>query len=201
MTKLYQKLFNLQSKIGTITKDAENPFFKSKYFDINGLLAELKPLLTEEKLVILQALSNIDSKPALETTIIDVESGESKVSTCSLPENSDPQKMGSIITYFRRYTLTSLLLLQAEDDDANNASHTTSEPKQQRHEDITPEEMADIDAAFGTSTPDDAVHNAIPFKSADKIKGQLCPQCNKAKIVQNPNTGKLFCEAKCWLNK
>lgn len=41
----------------------------------------------------------------------------------------------------------------------------------------------------------------VPFKSADKIKGQLCPQCNKAKIALNPNTGKLFCEDKCWLPK
>jgi hypothetical protein len=35
---------------------------------------------------------------------------------------NDPQKMGSMITYYRRYTLQSLLGLQAEDDDGNAAS-------------------------------------------------------------------------------
>ena len=35
---------------------------------------------------------------------------------------ADPQKMGSAITYLRRYTLQSLLGLQAADDDANMAS-------------------------------------------------------------------------------
>ena len=39
----------------------------------------------------------------------------------NLPMIQDPQKLGSAITYFRRYTLQSLLALQAEDDDGNKA--------------------------------------------------------------------------------
>ena len=39
-----------------------------------------------------------------------------------LPPLTDPQKIGSAITYYRRYTLQSLLGIQAEDDDANKAS-------------------------------------------------------------------------------
>jgi hypothetical protein len=37
--------------------------------------------------------------------------------------------MGSAITYYRRYTLQSLLSLQAEDDDANTASKTPVKKK------------------------------------------------------------------------
>jgi len=37
--------------------------------------------------------------------------------------------MGSQITYFRRYTLQSLLSLQADDDDANSASQVTQTQK------------------------------------------------------------------------
>jgi len=33
----------------------------------------------------------------------------------------DPQKIGSAITFYRRYTLQSLLGLQSEDDDGNKA--------------------------------------------------------------------------------
>ena len=40
----------------------------------------------------------------------------------TMQELTDPQKMGSMITYYRRYTLQSLLGLQAEDDDGNSAS-------------------------------------------------------------------------------
>ena len=32
---IFDKLFNLQNELGTISKDATNPFYKSKYFDIN----------------------------------------------------------------------------------------------------------------------------------------------------------------------
>jgi hypothetical protein len=52
-----------------------------------------------------------------------ISDGENSIeSGVKLPEINDPQKLGSAITYFRRYTLQSLLSLQAEDDDGNMAS-------------------------------------------------------------------------------
>jgi hypothetical protein len=39
-----------------------------------------------------------------------------------LPDILDPQKIGSAITYYRRYTLLSLCSMQSEDDDSNSAS-------------------------------------------------------------------------------
>ena len=118
---IYEKLLNVQKKVGAITKDSTNPFFKSQYFDINGLLTELKPILNEERLVVLQPLTELNGKLALETLVIDEESGDQIKSITVLPENPDPQKMGSAITYFRRYALQSFFLLQAQDDDGNDA--------------------------------------------------------------------------------
>ena len=34
-TNIHKKMFLLQQEIGAISKDASNPFYKSKYFDIN----------------------------------------------------------------------------------------------------------------------------------------------------------------------
>jgi hypothetical protein len=52
-----------------------------------------------------------------------IQKGDEKLeASLRLPEIQDPQKIGSAITYYRRYTLTSLLALAAEDDDANVAS-------------------------------------------------------------------------------
>ena len=39
-----EKLFALQNEIGVISKDTTNPFYKSKYFDINSLIKQLQPL-------------------------------------------------------------------------------------------------------------------------------------------------------------
>ena len=38
---IYTKLFKLQNELGVISKEATNPFYKSKYFDINSLIGQL----------------------------------------------------------------------------------------------------------------------------------------------------------------
>lgn len=125
---IYEKLLEVQKEIGAIKKDATNPFFRSKYFDINTLLEQIKPVLNKHGLVVLQGLTNLSgpqgdqSVLALETQIIDAESGKVISATCPLPNTVDAQKSGSVITYFRRYALQSLLALEAEDDDGNIAT-------------------------------------------------------------------------------
>ncbi len=124
MTNIYKKLLEVQKEIKAIEKDATNPFFKSKYFDINSLLEQVKPVLNKHKLVLTQPLTTMDGKLALITRISDADdlSENSIQETVILPTTEDAQKAGSAITYFRRYSLQSLLALQAEDDDANYAS-------------------------------------------------------------------------------
>lgn len=124
MKNLYVKLHAFQAEVGTIKKSEVNPFFKSRYVDINGIIEAIKPLLEKHGLVIMQPLALYEGKSALTTIIADIESGDSLNISTPLPEMSDPQKMGSAITYFRRYALQSLLLLEAEDDDGNGASQT-----------------------------------------------------------------------------
>ena len=51
--------------------------------------------------------------------LFDVESEKGVESSLELPNLTDPQKIGSAISYYRRYTLSSLLGLQAEDEDGN----------------------------------------------------------------------------------
>ena len=115
---IYTKLFQLQNEIGSISKDATNPFYKSKYFDVNSLIGQLKPLLEKHNLLLLQPITDNQVR----SIIFDLDGG-SVESSMQLPNNLDAQKLGSAITYFRRYTLQSLLALQAVDDDANLASH------------------------------------------------------------------------------
>lgn len=119
---LYSKLLEIQGKITGVKKDSTNPFFNSKYFDINKLLVTLRPVLQEHKLILMQPLSNVNGISSITTILHDVDSGEFIQDTITLPQLNDPQKMGSAITYYRRYALQSLFLLEALDDDANLAS-------------------------------------------------------------------------------
>ena len=121
---IYTKLAAVKKEIGAISKDSTNPFFKSKYFDINGLLKHVEPILQKNGLLLLQPI--VDG--LVYSQIIDIETGDKVESSMLMSTLSDPQKMGSMITYYRRYTLQSLLGLQAEDDDANAASKASKLP-------------------------------------------------------------------------
>ena len=134
---MYKKLLKVQKEIGAIGKDSTNPFFKSAYFDINKLLDVAKPILNSHGLVLLQTLSNINGVASIKTMIIDPESGQSIEENTPLTQNPDPQKMGSAITYFRRYSLQSLLGLQAEDDDGNKASGKGKKKVEKKEESLT----------------------------------------------------------------
>ena len=118
MKNLFKKISEAKKEIGKISKDSTNPFFKSKYFDINQLLEHTESILSNKGLMCLQPIK----ENKVVTMLIDVETGLNIESSIELPNLTDPQKLGSAITYYRRYTLQSLLSLQAEDDDGNKAS-------------------------------------------------------------------------------
>tara|TARA_R110000744_G_scaffold304637_1_gene413147 strand:- start:187 stop:699 length:513 start_codon:yes stop_codon:yes gene_type:complete len=121
---IYSRLLEVKKEIGAISKDSTNPFFKSKYFDVNSLLKHTEPLLQKNGLLLLQPITD----GLVYSKIIDVETGDKVESSIALPQMNDPQKLGSAITYYRRYTLQSLLGLQAADDDGNAASKATKAP-------------------------------------------------------------------------
>lgn len=131
---IYKKLLVVSKEIDPISKDSTNPFFKSSYFDINKLIEVVRPVLSENDLVLLQPIK--EGKQY--SIIVDSESGESIESYLELPKIQDAQKLGSAITYFRRYTLQSLLGLQAEDDDGNVAKKQTDKQNAQQIEDRKP---------------------------------------------------------------
>jgi len=126
--KIYNKIKEVQQEIGKISKDKTNPFFKSSYFDINNLLEQLLPLLKKHDLVLVQPLTNIEGKPALKTIVSDGD--ETIEDTITLPDLQDPQKMGSCITYYRRYSIQSMFALQAADDDGESAVGRTNKKKE-----------------------------------------------------------------------
>lgn len=129
---IYVKLLDFQTNIETIKKDGQNTFFKkpdgkaSTYATLPNILAEVKPLLNVLKIVVTQPI--IDG--FVTTILTDSETCESVKSSILIPTGLNAQQCGSAITYFRRYTLCSLLSLEIdEDDDGNKASQTVSDKK------------------------------------------------------------------------
>lgn len=118
---IYQKVAEVQQSIGSIAKDTVNSNFESRYFDINSLINKLQPILEQKGLMLLQPIED----NMVKSILINLEDGIQLTSEIELPYLENPQMIGSCITYYRRYTLQSLLALEAEDDDANVATTNT----------------------------------------------------------------------------
>ena len=166
---MYKKLLEVQKKVGALAKDKKNPFFNSNYLDINNIVEVVKPILNDQGLIILQPIGMTpEGRMTLTTVIIDSEEGSTRDSmkfTTILPENPDPQKMGAIITYFRRYAIQSLLFLQAEDTDANDTKPQQSAPQTPKNAD----KAVPFGAGNGEYVPDE--------------EPQICEQCSKILTV------------------
>jgi len=115
---IYQRLHEAKLEIGKVAKNAKNPHFKNTYADLNALIEAVEPILLDKGLVLLQPIK----EGRVFTIITDIESSDCIESYIDLPNNLNPQQLGSAVTYFRRYTLQSLMSLQAVDDDGQHAS-------------------------------------------------------------------------------
>ena len=121
---IYHRLHLAKQEIGKINKSADNPFFKSKYADLNTILDVVEPILHKHGLILLQPIKS----GLVQSVVIDIETGIEIVSEIKLPEITDPQKLGGCISYFRRYSLQSLLSLSMQDDDANEVTKHVNKP-------------------------------------------------------------------------
>jgi hypothetical protein len=105
---------------GKVAKSADNPFFKSKYAPLPEILEAIAEPLKQAKL----SFAQFPDGDSLTTILMHPESGEwMEASYAMHPVKSDPQAVGSAITYARRYALGAILGLNIdEDDDGNKAS-------------------------------------------------------------------------------
>lgn len=120
MKSIKQKIAEIQNEIGVLKKDTKG--YNYKYATLSQVQERLNPLLTQHKLLLTQPIVSNDGKNVLITNIEELD-GEGKIgSNMILPDLQDPQKLGSAISYFRRYSIVSLFALQQEDDDGAKAS-------------------------------------------------------------------------------
>jgi hypothetical protein len=126
-TNLSKALLAAQKEIKNPTKEATNPFFKSKYANLNTVLEACKQALLDVGVYITQGSRLVENNMVeVYTTFTHGESGESRTDTVVMSlKDTGPQATGSVLSYGRRYSLMAALNLAAEDDDANVAQGVT----------------------------------------------------------------------------
>lgn len=129
MQEIVKALVKARSQFKDIKKDRTNPHYKSRYATLDSVLEAVKPGLDAAELAIVQAVEIREERTVLVTHLLH-SSGESIQSVYPLPEGlTDPQKLGSAITYARRYALCGILSVTADEDDDGNANAGTEQSK------------------------------------------------------------------------
>lgn len=131
-SSIYNKMLKVKNEMTSVKKMSNNPFFKSKYADLNALLDVVEPVLEKNGLFLIQPCTVGQLGNMVESVIVDPISGKRISSVMIIPNLEDMQKLGGAVTYARRYTLQSLLSIKAEDDDGNLASGRLSKSKSKK---------------------------------------------------------------------
>lgn len=125
-------LVAFQGEMKTVGKDKVNPHFKSRYADIASITEDIMPTLTKHGLSFSCMPRSADNGYEIVGVLLH-ESGERLEGSLPLFGN-DAQKIGSSITYARRYLLgclTGVVTGDEADDDGNMASTTNERARRE----------------------------------------------------------------------
>lgn len=171
-------LLAFQTEMPSVTKDANNPFFKSKYATLSNIWHACQPVLAKNGLIVSQSSGNAykvgdDTFNDFHTRIIHAESGEWIEAVSAIPiGKTDPQGYGSTNTYSRRYCLTPLIGIVVDDDDDGNAASG----RQQKPE-VTCTSLLKtmLNKEAGCQNKEDAdlvINHVIPGESVSSIENE-----------------------------
>ena len=138
---LGEALAKAQGSMKPAKRDAENPFFKSKYAGLSSVWDSIRQPLSSNGLSVSQLVGSRDGLIVVTTMLIHA-SGEWLRTVLEMrPEKPTPQGMGSCLSYARRYALSGITgVSTGEEDDANLATkHPVSQklpPKRKPAEDL-----------------------------------------------------------------
>ena len=143
-TELAKALINVQRQLQPATKDANNPFTKSKYATLNSVMDSCRDALLSNGIWLCQY--PVPAEPGylgLVTKLTHAESGQWQASLAVVPlPKADPQGVGISMTYMRRYALSAMLgIVTEEDTDGEFASGKPNRPQSQKNAVAAPQRV------------------------------------------------------------
>jgi hypothetical protein len=128
---LFAALVAVQPRLVLPGKDTVNTFFKAKYAPLDACIEANREILGTHGLAVIQPPTGTGTNVVV-TTILIHKSGEYiKSSYGAQAKASDPQAVGSGITYLRRYGYLAILgIAPRDEDDDGDAASKPSQPSQ-----------------------------------------------------------------------
>lgn len=120
---IHQAFIEAYAEMTNPKKNANNPAFRSKYANLEEMLAVTRPILAAFDLALVQEPVSEDGRIGVHSYLI-YKTGETlDFGSYTVPlAKHDAQGAGSAITYTRRYAIAAIFGLAQEDDDGNAAS-------------------------------------------------------------------------------
>jgi len=165
-------LLAVQGEIGNATKSAANPFFKSKYADLNAVHDAVLPVMTKHGVQVQQSTGWDAEGRFLLSTVLSV-GDDAVTASWPLPTSGTPQEMGSALTYARRYTLQTIAGIGAEDDDGNAASKRKEAAKPDGKAAITIKALQTITDRASLTNWGNAEATKAAIKALEPAQGDL----------------------------
>jgi hypothetical protein len=111
-----------QGLMKNASKDASNPFFKSSYASLASVIEALREPFAANGLSFSQPCRvHTDGSIIVETMIIHSSGQYIMGEITGKPVKNDPQSVGSLISYLKRYLLQAMVGIASEDDDSEAA--------------------------------------------------------------------------------
>jgi hypothetical protein len=121
-SNIYTALIAAAVNFGPLEKDADNPYFKSKYLSLGALLNAVRPALSDQGVLIISGYDLLPQGWVVQTMLYHAPSDTYLSSRFPVTDTSGSQKIGSAGTFGMRYNLLQLLGVAASDDDGNSAA-------------------------------------------------------------------------------
>ncbi len=113
-------------------KTAKAGSYSYKYTDIAGVLEVVRPVLSKHGIAVHQGFDpTTDGRGMLLTTTL-MHGTDSITSRLPIPRHDDMQKLGSAITYARRYALCAAVGVAADSDDDGASASRASQGRSER---------------------------------------------------------------------
>lgn len=173
--ELAKALAAAQGEMSAAAKDATNPHFKTRYADLASIMDACRGPLTKHGLSVVQLPGRGDDGTVTLTTMLMHASGQHIGSTVGArPAQENPQVVGSILTYLRRYALASVVGVVSDDDDGEAASQPARNPPARPVETHRQAHPAATPSAPQNAPQRPAQRDNGPTMSTD------CPECGGA---------------------
>lgn len=196
-------LAKFQGEVKQPKKDANNPYFSSKYVPLEGVVSVITEPLANNGLSYIQSTATVDEQVIVKTLVMHesgewIETDELKLPAYQVRKDGtkdfNPQGIGAAITYGRRYSLSAALGIASEDDDDGNTGAGSPDvtPKQRSQQSKS---NAQLDVNGPVDEPKARVLYAkmkdAGYKAYDEVIGFLGYTISSTKEVQLKDFKKL----------